>query len=240
MEWKRAKGGVAVQQCHDDLTDRLTIAGDYNKHECGLTVTNTTEEDGGSWECQMEEYKWGDWVSGRKHQHSFDVSIRLRTTTTTTTTTTITTVTTTRAPTQTNIEEFETTTDVNFEDLAETTSEYKETIEDDFESFTGRSNIPRYDEIKKEAVVKEEHTAEELIEPIAEKVHLKPWVLIVGLVVLFLVLAAGAGVGVMIYKRKRKSVGMVALHKIKDKTGASHSFLEDSEYNVSIMGEPED
>ena len=31
----------------------------------------------------MEEYKWGDWASGRRHTHSFDVNVRSRTTTTT-------------------------------------------------------------------------------------------------------------------------------------------------------------
>ena len=46
---------------------------------------------------QMEEYRFGDWVSGDKHTHAFDVDVSLRTTTTTTTTSTTTTISTTSA-----------------------------------------------------------------------------------------------------------------------------------------------
>ena len=54
MEWKRAKGGVSVENCHDSLNDRISISGDYDSHECGLTITNLQIEDAGAWECEVE------------------------------------------------------------------------------------------------------------------------------------------------------------------------------------------
>ena len=56
MEWKRAKGGVSVENCHDSLSDRISISGDYDSHECGLTITNLQIEDAGTWECEVAEY----------------------------------------------------------------------------------------------------------------------------------------------------------------------------------------
>ena len=53
LEWKRAKGGVAVQECDESLTHRVTISGDYNRHECGLTISGVTAEDAGVWECEV-------------------------------------------------------------------------------------------------------------------------------------------------------------------------------------------
>ena len=53
MEWKRAKGGVSVQKCDDSLTDRISISGDYDSHECGLTITSLQLEDAGNWECEV-------------------------------------------------------------------------------------------------------------------------------------------------------------------------------------------
>ena len=45
---------MTKQKCHDDLDDRVTIAGDYNKHECSIKIRSLELEDAGSWECQME------------------------------------------------------------------------------------------------------------------------------------------------------------------------------------------
>ena len=55
MEWKRAKGGVSVQKCDDSLTDRISISGDYDSHECGLTITSLQLEDAGNWECEVRD-----------------------------------------------------------------------------------------------------------------------------------------------------------------------------------------
>ena len=53
MEWKRAKGGVSVQTCDDSLTDRISISGDYDSHECGLTISALQLQDAGHWECEV-------------------------------------------------------------------------------------------------------------------------------------------------------------------------------------------
>ena len=53
LEWKRAKGGVAVQECDDSLNHRVTISGNYDRHECGLTISAVTTKDAGTWECEV-------------------------------------------------------------------------------------------------------------------------------------------------------------------------------------------
>ena len=47
------QGGVSVQKCHEELDSRVTISGDYDSHECGLTVTGLEVEDAGTWECEV-------------------------------------------------------------------------------------------------------------------------------------------------------------------------------------------
>ena len=59
LEWKYSYGDVTKQQCHDDLEDRVSIAGDYNKHECSIRISGLEMKDAGSWECQMEAYVSG-------------------------------------------------------------------------------------------------------------------------------------------------------------------------------------
>eukprot|EP00092_Neocalanus_flemingeri_P010708 GFUD01011534.1.p1 GENE.GFUD01011534.1~~GFUD01011534.1.p1 ORF type:complete len:336 (+),score=103.19 GFUD01011534.1:39-1046(+) len=265
MEWKRAKGGVAVQKCHEELTDRISISGDYDNQECGLTITGLEVEDGGSWECEMEEYKFGDWLSGNKHSHSFNVNVNLRTTTTTSTTTvTSTSTTATFTPTTTSASTTATTTeivteeettalptttihpensslhedDLDSEEVMETDYEYEESNEnhghqEDQETRNsnktdGRSDIPIYDEDVEALAIEDEASAEGSVG------------LIVGIVVLVLGLAIGTAVGGIFWNRKRKSIDVVSLYKIRDNSGASNSFLEDSEYHVSIVGEPEE
>eukprot|EP00092_Neocalanus_flemingeri_P103739 GFUD01132781.1.p1 GENE.GFUD01132781.1~~GFUD01132781.1.p1 ORF type:complete len:338 (+),score=97.91 GFUD01132781.1:37-1050(+) len=268
MEWKRAKGGVSVEKCHAELTNRVSISGDYDNQECGLTITGLEVEDGGSWECEMEEYKFGDWLSGNKHSHSFNVNVNLRTTTTiSTTTTTLTTTvtttsttttfmhTTTSASTTTEIVTEEETTalpittnhpensslhedDDDSEEVMETNYEYEESNENhghqedqetiDSNKPEGRSDIPIYDEDVEALAIEDEASAEGSVG------------VIVGIVVLVLGLAIGTAVGGIFWNRKRKSIDVVSLHKIRDNSGASNSFLEDSEYHVSIVGEPEE
>jgi len=271
MEWKRAKGGVSVQKCHEELDSRVTISGDYDSHECGLTVTGLEVEDSGTWECEMEEYKFGDWVSGNKHSHSFDVNVRMRTTTATTTiTTTMSTITTSTASTTTTTTSSTTSTtaqittekeseinteiptetnypeeislhidDKNYGELIKNEHEYDESIkhhdyhQEDNESTqtnttSERSDTPIYDEDVEALAIEDEASSEVSVG------------LIAGLVVVLLGFVVGAVGGGMFWNKKRKEIPVVALHKIKDQSGASSSFLEDSEYHVNIMGNTED
>ena len=49
------KGGVTLQDCSEDLKGRVQIAGDYDNRECGLEITNLTQSDSGSWECEVKQ-----------------------------------------------------------------------------------------------------------------------------------------------------------------------------------------
>ena len=51
------QAGVVVQECHSSLADRITLAGNYSSHECGLAVRSLTVADAGEWRCSMEEYR---------------------------------------------------------------------------------------------------------------------------------------------------------------------------------------
>ena len=46
---------VIVTECHNDLLHRMTVDGNYASHECGITVTNISVEDGGDWECEVRD-----------------------------------------------------------------------------------------------------------------------------------------------------------------------------------------
>jgi len=253
MEWKRSKGGVSVEKCADTLSDRISISGDYDSHECGLTISNIQIEDAGTWECEMEEYRWGDWVSGYKHTQLLNFDVALRTTTTTTTTSTTTTTTTTPTtssqfteislePQPTTVPEYDnydysleettptTPTDEDNENSSEN-HDYKniesETQDVNSNNTEGRADIPIYnDEVEFLAI--EEAPAEVSAGMIS------------GVVVVVICLAVGAALGGFFWNRKRKSIAVVTLHKIKDNSAASQSFLEDSEYHVSIVGDPEE
>merc|ERR1719318_756211 len=92
----------------------------------------------------------------------------------------------------------------------------------------GRSDIPINDEYIEALAIEDEAQA---------GVSLG---LVVGGILILICLAVAAVGGGVFWNRRRKSIGVVTLHKIKDDSGASKSFLEDSEYHVSIMGEPEE
>ena len=42
-----------MERCDDSLSDRVSISGDYNSHECGITVAQLQIEDAGTWECEV-------------------------------------------------------------------------------------------------------------------------------------------------------------------------------------------
>merc|ERR1719400_1163058 len=92
--WKRTLYNVTIGQC-DDYEGRVEFKGDFNQHECGLTVAAATAEDNGEWECDFESYvKGGRRGDGYKAADKFKVVVELPTTTSTTTTSATTTTTT--------------------------------------------------------------------------------------------------------------------------------------------------
>ena len=69
------QAGVVVAECDDELVERVEVGGDYGEHECGLTVFNMTDEDAGDWWCEMEEYQFGDWVTGATDEASLHLTL---------------------------------------------------------------------------------------------------------------------------------------------------------------------
>ncbi|XP_023324663.1 uncharacterized protein LOC111698541 [Eurytemora carolleeae] len=81
FEWKRMTGKVQVMDCHSEVSHRVSVSGDYEKHECGLKIENITMEDSGTWECEMEEYiLLGGKGSGAKDEHIFNIEVHQKTT----------------------------------------------------------------------------------------------------------------------------------------------------------------
>ena len=53
LEWKRAHGGVVLQECEGSLAHKIIISGDYDQNECRITISSTTPQDSGTWECEV-------------------------------------------------------------------------------------------------------------------------------------------------------------------------------------------
>ena len=69
------QAGVVVAECDDELVERVEVGGDYGEDECGLTLFNMTEDDAGDWTCEMEEYQFGDWVTGATDEASLHLTL---------------------------------------------------------------------------------------------------------------------------------------------------------------------
>jgi hypothetical protein len=56
---------------------RLTIIGDYNKHECAIRLNNASEADSGVWKCDVEEYvsRINVFTTANKASHLFQVVV---------------------------------------------------------------------------------------------------------------------------------------------------------------------
>merc|ERR1719242_2928181 len=69
-----------------ELDPRTTYSGDYEKHECSITISSVQLRDAGSWSCEMESYVWGS-TRGYKSKNKIEVVIEEKSTTTKATTT---------------------------------------------------------------------------------------------------------------------------------------------------------
>ena len=74
---------VVRQTCHDDISGRITLVGDYKNHECSIHIRNLFLEDAGEWTCQLESYVWGS-TRGYVRSKSVKVEINVPGTTSTT------------------------------------------------------------------------------------------------------------------------------------------------------------
>jgi len=229
-----------VQTCDDSLTDRISISGDYDSHECGLTISALQLQDAGHWECEMEEYKFGDWASGDKHSKNMTVSVKQATTTTTSTSTTTTLSTSTSPQQTTKASKIMTTSEV----YEEATDDFAVRIEDN----EARGIIEPIDNEEELIESSEKDESSEAVYtddiealPIEDRDHAEESSagLIAAVLVAVSALVLVAIVGTVWWKRNNKSMAIVALHMNKDDSLAANAFLEEAEYHISIIKDPE-
>jgi len=228
LEWKRAVWNVTKQSCHGDLTDRVTIAGDYNKHQCSIKISDLRLEDAGDWKCEMESYVYGT-SSGYKTKQTIGVSIKSPTTTTmkplTSTSarvTTSTTVSTTTAPTT-----IKTTTTTTTPVPIVIESKDETTLANDIETRIIESH--------------EDDTVEALPVSNIEAKEETPIGLIAGVIVSLIAMAIiFSVVGVTWYRRRKSHLAIISyLQTERDDAMAANSFLEEAEYHISIIRDPQ-
>ena len=47
---------MTKQDCHGDLDPRLSYSGDYEQHECSITITGLHQGDAGQWSCEVRRH----------------------------------------------------------------------------------------------------------------------------------------------------------------------------------------
>ena len=184
-------------ECHEEITGRTRVSGDYKKHECAITITAAGLEDAGVWQCELESYVLGT-TRGYRRTQEITVSVSAPSTSTTsspTTTSSTSSSTTSRTVTLTTSQ-----TTVETTTFIEEISIKYDPVEIDTESqpepeSTSEENFKILDEEVEALPVKEAEEAEE-----GSSVGLIAGV-IVSLLAVILVLAA---IGVT-WRRRRKS-----------------------------------
>lgn len=235
LEWKYATSNVTKQECHSKLTTRVSIAGDYNNHECSIRIKNVDIGDAGTWKCKMESYVSGI-GRGYTKTRSQVIAIAEKTTTTeaatesttteTSTTTTMTTTTTTTAPATT------TTTTTLANDIID-----KEIEE---ESQSPEDTLYLDDEAKDDA--EDGSTVEAL--PVSDREAARSdgsIGVISGVIVsLLAVVVIMTVLGVKLYRRRKSHQAIISyLQSERDDAMATNSFLEEAEYHISIIRDPQ-
>ena len=56
----------------------MTFLGHYDSHECKVQLRSVTLADTGRWTCEMEQYKWGDFVRGKRVSTKVHVLVRIQ------------------------------------------------------------------------------------------------------------------------------------------------------------------
>jgi len=246
QEWKRATGSVQFTSC--PMKSRVRKVGNYNGKECGIEINRLQLKDAGTWECEMEEYKWGDWASGPKHKHHFEaITVRNRFT-----------------PVIVPKEEKE----VEEEEVVEEEEEEKEeeiakeeenndiepvvhhegeeedptdeegsvptsdeeSFEDDFQIYNGTEFVISNGNSTEEVMWHQNLEAEELAGS-----SVGP---IVGGVIAAIALVASLVVGAFLWTRKKKSLAVISMSKLResDDRSQANAFIEEAEYNTTVPG----
>jgi len=238
QEWKRATDSVQFTSC--PMRSRVRKVGNYKRKECGIEINRLQLKDAGTWECEMEEYKWGDWASGPKHQHHFKaITVRNRFTPSVI------------VPKEekeeveeeevVEEEEEEESKDVEHHDVVHHDEEEEEDLivptsskesfgEDDFKIYNGTefvlSNGNSTDEVMWHQNLEGGELAGSSVGPI------------VGGLIAAIALVASLVVGTFLWTRKKKSLAIISMSKLRESDDASqaNAFIEEAEYNATMPG----
>jgi len=255
QEWKRATGSVEFTTC--PMKSRVRKVGKYDKKECGIEINRLQLKDAGTWECEMEEYKWGDWSSGPKHQHHFEaITVRNRFTPSVI------------VPKETKEEK-----EVEEEEVVEEEEEEKEEEIAEEEENNDIEPVVHHEE-EEEDPTSEEGRIPELRIPPSEEASLEDdfqiyneteFVIssgnstdqvmwhqnleagesagssvgpIVGGVIAAIALVASLVVGAFLWTRKKKSLAVISMSKLResDDRSQANAFIEEAEYNTTMPG----
>lgn len=231
LEWKYSLGYVKKQDCHVDLDPRLNYTGNYEKHECSVTISSLQLGDAGSWSCEMESYVLGS-TRGYISKNKIEVVIEAKTTTGTTKQTTTESLPTTLRPTTTEgtTATFSTTTE-DTKVLPE--QDYSDTEQEEESQHRNHTNI---EDLDRDEVVTALPVSDMEAAPSQPSAGLIAGV-IVCLAAMGLVIA---GVGVKHYRRRKSQRAIISyLQAERDDAMASNAFLEEAEYHISIIREPQ-
>lgn len=232
LEWKRAVWNVTKQSCHGDLTDRVSIAGDYEKHQCSIKISDLRLEDAGNWKCEMESYVYGT-SSGYKTGQTIAVSIKSPTTTI------LKPVTSTTEPVTTSTVSTTTATTTTMKSSTTTTS-VPVTVATTDEPILANDIIDSHNN-ESQDVYTEDDEVEALPVSNIEAKEETPIGLIAGVIVSLIAMAIILSVvGVTWYRRRKSHLAIISyLQTERDDAMAANSFLEEAEYHISIIRDPQ-
>jgi len=232
LEWKYKKGGVIKQNCHDELDPRTTYSGDYEKHECSITISSVQLRDAGSWSCEMESYVWGS-TRGYKSKSKIEVVIEEKSTTTKATTT------------ATGATESSTTAESSTTTASRSTTEEIKLLPDtDYTANDEEESQYKHDDTDSDDSVYEYNDEVVTALPVSD-LESAPSQTSAGLIAGVIVCLAAmglvvAGVGVTYYRRRKSHQAIISyLQAERDDAMASNAFLEEAEYHISIIRDPQ-
>lgn len=246
FEWKRDFDRVLQQKCDASLSHRVTITGNYNKHQCGIIIDNVDTRDAGQWACKVEKYRWGLGKGvGTTVQYALKLNVNVPTTTTTTTTSTTTTATpedvsltdspnvhknasSVLTPEPEYLASEETDDSEPFEDIIPTTIEnLEEEKSEDLSYRIDDTSFRNTTELEDSFLL-----VEEMVE---EETDISGVLGAVFGVVLAVVALVGIVVGALVWRRKQTSVEVVTMSKILEDSEARGHILEEAEYNSNVF-----
>lgn len=232
LEWKYSQGHVVKQDCHVDLDPRLIYSGNYEKHECSITISSLQLGDAGSWSCEMESYVLGS-TRGYKSRNKIEVAIEAKTATGTTKQTTTESLPTTLGS---------TTTEGTTATITRTTTEDTTVLPEEDHSDTEQEEESQH---RNHTDIEDLDTDEVVTALPVSDMEAAPSQASAGLIAGVIVCLAAmglviAGLGVKHYRRRKSQRAIISyLQAERDDAMASNAFLEEAEYHISIIRDPQ-